>query len=397
MSTDRTLFTPLVLPNGVQLANRFVLSPMVTNSSLKSGAVSPEDLAYASRRAHSAPLQITGAAYVDPYGQLFEYGFNAAEDEMVEGLSQLAQAMQADGSKAVLQLTYAGRFASHALTRFGFVYGPSPMSLKTPFPHEVRELTEDQIEEIIESYVAATRRTIQAGFAGVEISSAQRLLIQTFFSTFSNQRRDAYGCQTLETRARLTLEIFRRVQAVIDTEAPDGFILGFRATPEETRGASIGYSIEEFCQLLDWLLDIAELDYLAIASWGREVYKNRVRSPGQNQGRLVTEVIHERFGDLLPIMATGGINTAEKAEEALAHADLVGLSTPFLVDPEFALKIEAGRSEDIQMLIKPEDLEGLAIPSAAFKDIVPLMDYGEAIPEASRDLFRTLESNYKEK
>ncbi|MFA9493853.1 NADH-dependent flavin oxidoreductase [Streptococcus sp. E17BB] len=397
MSTDRTLFTPLVLPNGVQLANRFVLSPMVTNSSLKSGAVSPEDLAYASRRAHSAPLQITGAAYVDPYGQLFEYGFNAAEDEMVEGLSQLAQAMQADGSKAVLQLTYAGRFASHALTRFGFVYGPSPMKLKTPFPHEVRELTEDQIEAIIESYVAATRRTIRAGFAGVEISSAQRLLIQTFFSTFSNQRRDAYGCQTLETRARLTLEIFRRVQAVVDAEAPDGFILGFRATPEETRGASIGYSIEEFCQLLDWLLDIAELDYLAIASWGREVYKNRVRSPGQNQGRLVTEVIHERFGNRLPIMATGGINTAEKAEEALAHADLVGLSTPFLVDPEFALKIETGQKDAIQMLIKPEDLAELAIPPAAFKDIVPLMDYGAAIPAPSRDLFRTLESNYKEK
>ncbi|MGT2894966.1 NADH-dependent flavin oxidoreductase [Streptococcus entericus] len=397
MSTDRTLFTPLALPNGVQLTNRFVLSPMVTNSSLRSGAVSSEDLAYASRRANSAPLQISGAAYVDPYGQLFEYGFSVAEDEMVEGLSQLAQAMQADGSKAVLQLTHAGRFASHALTRFGFVYGPSPMSLKTPFPHEVRELTEDQIEEIIESYVAATRRTIQAGFAGVEISSAQRLLIQTFFSTFSNQRRDVYGCQTLETRAHLTLEIFRRVQAVIDTEAPDGFILGFRATPEETRGASIGYSIEEFCQLLDWLLDMAELDYLAIASWGREVYKNRVRSPGQNQGRLVTEVIHERFGDRLPIMATGGINTAEKAEEALAHADLVGLSTPFLVDPEFALKIETGQKDAIQMLIKPEDLAELAIPPAAFKDIVPLMDYGAAIPAASRDLFRTLESNYKEK
>lgn len=396
MPKTNPCFTPLVLPNGVSLENRFVLAPMVTNSSLADGRVSPEDLAYARRRAVSAPLQITGAAYVDPHGQLFEYGFNAAEDQMLAGLSQLAQAMQADGSRAILQLTHAGRFASHALNRYGFVYGPSPMALKTPFPHQVRELTLEQIEELIESYVAATRRTIRAGFAGVEISSAQRLLIQTFFSTHSNQRTDAYGGQSLENRARLTLEIFRRVQAVIDAEAPDGFILGFRATPEETRGATIGYSIEEFCQLMDWLLDMAELDYLAVASWGRDVYKNRVRGAGPYQGQLVTQVMKDKFGHRLPIMANGGINSPDKAIEALASADLIGLSTPFLVDPEFAQKIEQGRAEEIELLIQPDKLDSLAIPRAAFKDIVPLMDYGQAIPAASRQLFRSLEGNYKE-
>lgn len=396
MSQLTSCFEPLVLPNGVTLKNRFVLAPMVTNSSYADGRVSPEDLAYARRRAGSAPLQVTGAAYVDAYGQLFEYGFSVASDEMIEGLSQLAEAMQSEGGKAVLQLTYAGRFASHALNRYGFVYGPSPMALKTPFPHEVRALSLEQIEDLIESYVAATRRAIQAGFSGVEISSAQRLLIQTFFSTHSNQRQDSYGCQTLENRARLTLEIFRRVQGVIAAEAPADFILGFRATPEETRGASIGYSIEEFCQLMEWLLDIAELDYLAVASWGRDVYKNRVRGEGLYQGRLVTEVMTERFGHRLPIMANGGINSANKVEDALAAADFIGLSTPFLVDPEFAQKIERGQADQIDLLINPDKLDSLAIPKAAFKDIVPLMDYGEAIPEASRQVFRDLESHYQE-
>ncbi|MFZ8209395.1 NADH-dependent flavin oxidoreductase, partial [Streptococcus pyogenes] len=33
------LFEPLTLPNGSQLDNRFVLSPMVTNSSTKDGYV----------------------------------------------------------------------------------------------------------------------------------------------------------------------------------------------------------------------------------------------------------------------------------------------------------------------------------------------------------------------
>lgn len=392
MVTD--LFSPLTLPKGTVLANRFVLSPMVTNSSTAAGLVTPADLAYAQRRAASAPLQITGAAYVDPAGQLFEYGFSVAEDTTIPGLTQLAGAMQSQGAKAVLQLTHAGRFSSHTLARDGFVYGPSPMQLRSPIPHEVRELTAQQLEELVEAYAAATRRAIRAGFAGVEVSSAQRLLIQTFFSTFSNQRQDAYGCQSLASRAKLTLDIFRAVQAVIDAEAPPGFILGFRATPEETRGASIGYTIEDFSSLVSWVLDIAELDYLALASWGHDVFRNRVRSAGPDQGRLVTQVIRERFGHRVPIMATGGINTPDKCLEALETADLIGLSTPFLVDPEFAQKIESHQDDQIELLIKPDKLERLAIPQAAFKDIVPLMDYGESLPDQSRQIFRGLAANY---
>ena len=97
------------------------------------------------------------------------------------------------------------------------------------------------------------------------------------------------------------------------------------------------------------------------------------------------------------MIASGGINSQEKALEALEHADLVGLSTPFITDPEFAKKIKKGKSEEIQLSIKPENLEELAIPQAAFKDIVPLMDFGESLHKDARDFFRSLEVNYKER
>ncbi|WP_155962244.1 NADH-dependent flavin oxidoreductase [Streptococcus ruminantium] len=391
----QSLFESLPLKQSV-LSNRFVLSPMVTNSSTADGFVTQDDLNYALRRAEAAPLQITGAAYVDPRGQLFEYGFSVSKDEDVAGLSCLAQVMQSKGAKAILQLTHAGRFASHALNRDRHVYGPSPMKLHSPFFHEVKELTVVDLEEIVEAYGQATRRAIDAGFAGVEISSAQRLLIQTFFSTFSNQRKDQYGCQSLDNRSRLGLEVLKRVQEVIDEYAPKEFILGFRATPEETRGASVGYSIEEFLNFMDQALELAKLDYLAIASWGHDVFRNRVRGAGCYQGRLVNQVVHNALKGRLLIMATGGINSAEKAAEALKHADMVGLSTPFITDPEFVHKIKAGRPEDIQLRIRPQDLSQLAIPYASFKDIVPLMDYGESLPKESRELFRSLEKHYEE-
>ncbi|MDV5974069.1 oxidoreductase, partial [Streptococcus canis] len=157
----RPLFKPLILPNGSRLDSRFVLSPMVTNSSTKDGYVTQDDVSYALRRAESAPLQITGAAYVDPYGQLFKYGFSVAKDADIPGLKKLAQAMKAKGAKAVLQLTHAGRFASQTLANYGFVYGPSYMQLRSPQPHEVKPLTGQQIEELIAAYAQAAWRAIQ--------------------------------------------------------------------------------------------------------------------------------------------------------------------------------------------------------------------------------------------
>ncbi|MGT2925635.1 NADH-dependent flavin oxidoreductase [Streptococcus cuniculipharyngis] len=389
------LFEPLLLPNGISLANRFVLSPMVTNSSSQAGQVSSADLAYAHRRCQSAPLQITGAAYISPFGQLFEYGFSVSSDEDIPGLSQLAQVMKSDGAKAILQLTHAGRFSSHSLRRFGYVYGPSPMVLQSPRPHQVRELTAIHLKNLISDYAKATSRAIKAGFDGVEISSAQRLLIQSFFSTFSNQRQDQYGCQSLLNRSRLGLDILQAVAEVVRAEAGANFILGWRGTPEETRGQAIGYSLEEFCQFINWALDIYPLDYLAIASWGQDVFRNQLRS-GPNKGRLVNQVMKEQFTGRLPIMATGGINSPEKALEALEQADFIGLSTPFVVDPEFVHKIRLGQTDQIRLKIKPEDLSALAIPEASFKDLVPLMDYGKSLPQEVRQLFRQLEKNYQE-
>lgn len=40
------------------------------------------------------------------------------------------------------------------------------------------------------------------------------------------------------------------------------------------------------------------------------------------------------------------------------------------------------------------DLENLAIPRAAFKDIVKMMDYGEGLKKHTRDALRQLEQNY---
>jgi 2,4-dienoyl-CoA reductase-like NADH-dependent reductase (Old Yellow Enzyme family) len=390
-TTDKyqPLFKDISLPNGVTLNNRFVLSPMITNSSTREGHVTEEDILYAKRRAASAPLQITGAAYIEKYDQLFEYGFSIDDDRSVEGLKELAQAMKKDGAKAVIQLTHAGRFSKIALRDLGTVYGPSELKLKSPVEHTVIEMSKEKIDEVIQQYKDATRRAIEAGFDGVEVSSAQRLLIQTFFSTFSNQREDEYGVKSLDDRARFGVEVMQAVQQVIREEAPQDFIFGFRATPEETRGNEIGYSVEEFLYFMDRIMEVADIHYLATASWGKNIYKQTIRQ-GKYKGEFMNKVIYDHLSERVPVMATGGINSPEKALEALEFSDMVGMSSPFVTEPDFVKKLEQGKENEIDLGFTVEELADLAIPERAFKDIVELMDIGGSLSEEARDELRRL-------
>ncbi|MCD2136628.1 NADH-dependent flavin oxidoreductase [Salinicoccus halitifaciens] len=384
------LFEPLVLKNGIRLDNRFVLSPVITNSSTREGLVTEEDVLYHARRAGSAPIQVTGAAYIEPYGQLFEYGFSVSDDRTIPGLKRLADAMKQDGAKAVLQLTHAGRFSNQAILDLGTVYGPSFMELNVPVKHQVLPMTKRKIDMVVQDYADAARRAIKAGFDGVEVSAAQRLLIQTFFSKFSNEREDEYGAATLENRSRFGLEVIQAVADVIKEEAPEGFIFGFRGTPEETRGQEVGYTVDEFLQFIDMAEEIADIDYLAIASWGRNIYKTTVRAEGPNQGEPVNKVVYDHVRGRIPMMATGGINDPDKALEALEHADMVGASTPFITEPDFVSKLASGREDEIDLQFTVDEIDDLKIPEAAFKDIVRMMDYGEGLPKDTRDELRRL-------
>jgi len=385
----KSLFETVKLPNGVELDNRFVLSPMITNSSTKEGYVTEEDIAYAKRRKDSAPLQVTGAAYIEKYGQLFEYGFSIDRDESIAGLKKVAQAMQSGGAKAVIQLTHAGRFSKIALQNFGTVYGPSELHLNSPIKHTVQSMSKEKIAEVIEQYAEATRRAIRAGFSGIEISGAQRLLIQTFFSTFSNQREDEYGADNLENRMRFGLEVISAVQKVIKEEAPKDFIFGYRGTPEETRGNEIGYSAEEFLEYIDRILEIADIDYLATASWGKNIYKQKIRQ-GKYQGEFMNQVVYDYIANRTVVMATGGINSPDKALEAIQFADLVGASTPFVTEPEFVTKIKAGKENEIDLGFTEDEVSELAIPDRAFKDMIELMDIGASLSQETRDRLNKL-------
>ncbi len=99
--------------------------------------------------------KITGAAYIEPYGQLFEYGFNIDHDACIPGLTNMASTMKQHGSLAIIQLAHAGRFSNQAILNFGKVYGTSTMTLHSPIEeHDVIAMSHEKINSIIQADIA---------------------------------------------------------------------------------------------------------------------------------------------------------------------------------------------------------------------------------------------------
>lgn len=104
-----TLKDSWVFKNGLQTRNRVVLAPMTLSVCEPGGYVSKDDIAFYKRRAKSVGMVITGSAFIHQHGQAFADSFSVADDDKIEGLSQLAKAIKEEGALAILQVYHGGR------------------------------------------------------------------------------------------------------------------------------------------------------------------------------------------------------------------------------------------------------------------------------------------------
>ena len=59
--------------------------------------------------------------------------------------------------------------------------------------YRIHELTNDEINKIIQSFAYSAELSLKAGFDGVEIHGANNFLPQQFYSRHTNDRTDEWG------------------------------------------------------------------------------------------------------------------------------------------------------------------------------------------------------------
>ncbi|PIH55375.1 NADH-dependent flavin oxidoreductase [Paenibacillus sp. LK1] len=359
MNTNyNNLFASFTFNNGITLRNRVVMSPMTTWASNDDYTISDGEVKYYRRRVKGIGLVITGCTHVQPNGIGFTNEFAAYDDTFIPSLRKLANAAKSGGAAAVLQIFHAGNKALPNLTPNGEVVSSSAVETEaTGFAPSVlpRELSHDEILEVIHAFGETTRRAIEAGFDGVEIHGAHGFLLQNFFSPFFNRREDLWG-GSMENRLRFPLAVINKMKNVIKNHATKPFILGYRISPEEHQEG--GLRMKDTYVLIDRLIEEG-VDYMH-ASLADALYSKPVDRQDET---TYLELIVNHVNSRLPVLAAGSMVTPEDVAKGLEQGlNLAAIGHALITDPDWVEKVQGGKESEIQTAIKASEVHELELP-----------------------------------
>src|SRR3954453_6442947 len=352
------VWSPFRFNSGREIANRFVIAPLTTDSSHEDGTATEDELEFVRRRAATGVgATISSAAYVEQDGRSW-LGIGAAHEGHLSSLHRLAEAMRAAGGLAILQIYDGGRIAKPELIGEQFLRAPSAVASLRPGAKTPRAMTADEVASLIASFRNAASLARKAGFDGVEIHGANHYAVHQFFSPRANHRVDHWG-GTLAKRMNFPLAVAQAVRGALGPK----LIVGFRVTPFESEPD--GYTLEDSKLLCNELANL-DLDYISVSlddyRMSRPVGETRVYdspveksyTPSESPITVFARVIAGRSA----VMASGGIKTCTDAEGAIKlGADLVAVGRAVVVDPEWLSKIRSESEESILAGLPKDKLE----------------------------------------
>lgn len=332
------LFEPFTL-RSVTLRNRIGVSPMCQYSAAEGKANDWHLVHLGARAAGGAGLVIVEATAVEARGRITPGDMGLWSDEHIAPLARITRFLREQGAAPGIQLAHAGRKASADLPWAGGAHlsdaaggwtpvGPSPLAFGGALGRVPAALTEVEIRGVQDSFVAATKRALAAGFEWIEFHAAHGYLAHSFYSPLSNQRTDGYG-GNFANRIRFTLETVQAMRSVWPEHLP--FTVRISAT-DWTEG---GWDADDSVKLARSLQEIG-VDLMDCSSGGNLTKAVIPAEPGYQVP--FAERIRRETG--MPTAAVGLITTPEQADAIIRaeQADLVLLARESLRDPNWPLR-----------------------------------------------------------
>lgn len=329
--TTTHLFQPLQA-GALALNNRILMAPLTRARA--SANHMPNDLMaeYYSQRA-SAGLIVTECTMIAPNTSAFYAEPGIYNQEQIAAWKKVTDAVHAKGGKIVMQIWHAGRAVHPLLNEVNETVAPSAIAINgeihTPAgkqPHVTpRELSVDEIADIVKTFAQAARNAVEAGFDGVEVHGANGYLLDAFLRDGANKRTDVYG-GSVENRARFLLEVIAAVSEAIGSER-----VGVRISPLNSYNDMVD---SDPVGLVTWLA--AKLNEMKLA------YLHVMRADffQAQQGDVLTPVRELFKGVIIGNMGY----SAEEADKVIADGklDAVAFGTGFLANPDLPARFKAG-------------------------------------------------------
>lgn len=355
------LFEPITIGK-LTLKNRFSMAPlgMVAMSDAQGGFTQKAQDYYVERARGGTGLIITGITNVN-YNEMEPLTMPCAAYRPIWFLKTTApmnERIHAYDARIFLQLTGGfGRVAIPHLLKNPIA--PSAQDNRwDPSVHH-REMTREEIQELIKSFITCAVVAKQSHFDGVEIHAVHEgYLLDQFAIALYNKRTDEYGGD-LHGRLKVATDIVKGIKAACGDDftvslrySLKSFVKGIRrgALPGEEfieQGKDIKEGIEAAKILVEAGYDILNVDAGTYDSW----YWN-------HPPMYFEKGMYREFGKILkkevdaPIILAGRMDDPNMACEALGVCcDIIGLGRPLLADPELPLKIQNGQLDEIRPCI----------------------------------------------
>ncbi|SFR35631.1 NADPH-dependent 2,4-dienoyl-CoA reductase [Litoreibacter janthinus] len=289
---------------------------------------------YAERARGGVALMVTGGMAPNREGGVFPGAAGLFSDEDIANHKIVTDRVHEADGKIAMQILHAGRYA----------YGPecvSASAIKSPIsPFPPKELDEEGIEKQIADIATAASRAKQAGYDGVEVMGSEGYFLNQFLVTHTNKREDRWG-GSYENRMRLPIEVVKRVRASVGKD----FIVIYRLSMIDL--IPDGSTWEEVVRLAKEI----EAAGATIINTGIGWHEARIPTIATSvPRRAFTWVTKKLMGEVsIPVITSNRINTPDVGEAVLADgcADMISMARPFLADPHFVAKAQAGRAAEI--------------------------------------------------
>lgn len=326
------ILTTAIKIKEMDLNNRLVLPPMASGKSTSNGGVTEELCSYYDEitRGGYFGLVIVEHSFVNEEGRAGQKQMSIAQNSDIEGLSRLVSIIKKNGPVVMAQLNHAGGVCARSTCETPISSSPVKSPRAVADALLPREMTQEDIDQVIRDFASAARRAKEAGFDGVEIHSAHGYLLNQFYSPLINHRTDVYSGSDIKGRIKLHLEIIKAVREAVGKEYLLALRLGACDYMEGgTRIEDSIFAAKEF--------EKAGVDILDISGGFCGFINPFVEEEGYFSE--LTERIKQHIS--IPVILTGGIIKGSTGEELLQQnkADLIGVGRAILKDLRWAAKM----------------------------------------------------------
>ena len=333
------MFQPINI-GPMTVKNRFVVPPMGNNFANTDGSMSEQSAAYYRERAKGGFGLITIEATVVHKGA--KGGPRKPclyDDSTIESFRKVVDACHAEGAKVSVQLQNAGPEGNAK-------NAGAPIEAATSIPSDCgrdtpKEVTTEEVYELVKGYGLAAKRAMEAGVDAVEIHMAHGYLVSTFLSPRTNKRLDEFG-GSFENRMRFSRLIIEEVKKM--TEGKIAVLARINSCDEVPGGLDVHDSAAIAAYLEGCGLDAIHV------SRAVHIRDEFMWAPTVTHGGFSASQVEEiKRAVSIPVITVGRYTEPQFAELMVkeGRCDLVAFGRQSLADPYMPLKAQEERLEDM--------------------------------------------------